>query len=321
MGWKLLDENPLWVLPSLAVEIGLNEAIVLQHLYYRCQVGEVKDEKRWVQASAEILQLAFPFWSASTIERTVKALKDGGYIEARRSRDGNLFTVDTPRTRQIDGSGTRQIDPSAPSDRRFETRQNDGSPSIRGEGKENQEELFAGEPAVENQDDQVVSQVWTHYLALFGDRLRVKDVTPPRRRMILKAWKAVGENVETLKAAITGLKSWRSSHPDGSQDVALSVIFETGPHSQRNLTDQISWWAEQGGDGALKVDPLAHVPDPQKHIVRERIVSANRYINGDQRISQALKDEGAANVQWLAENYSLAGTKQNDGTIKWEKTG
>lgn len=318
MGWKLLDENPLWVLPSLAVEIGLNEAIVLQHLYYRCQVGEVKDEKRWVQASADILQLAFPFWSASTIERAVKALKDGGYLEARRSRDGNLFTTDTPRTRQIDGSGTRQIDPSDPSDRRVETRQNDGSPSIRGEGKENQEELFAGEPAVENQDDQVVSDVWGHYVALFEDRLRVKDVTPARRRMILKAWAAVGKNTDVLKLAITGLKSYRNSH-DPSKDVALSVIFETGPHSMRNLTDQIEWWAEQAdGETAKASDPLLSVPEVQRPVVRERMYIANRFIQG-----RPLDESGEADakeaIEWLHSNHGLVGTLTEEKTVKWER--
>lgn len=311
MGWKLLDVQPLWVLPPLAVEVGLNEAIVLQHLYYRAQGPNVQihDDRRWVQATVETLQLEFPFWSTSTVERTVKSLKDGGYVESRRSRDGNLYTVDTSRTRQIDGSD--------PSTWPVSTRQSDGTP-CKGEEKTEQEELFAGEPAVESPEDQVVSEVWTHYLNLFEGKLRIKELTPPRRRMILKAWKAVGESTTFLIGAISGLKFYRDGHPDGSQDTSLSVIFETGPHSGRSLTDQIEWWsslAPSGSDASVVV-----IPTHLKHVASQHQITVARFMNRTREIPDSLEEESKVSAAWLRDELGIEAKRRDDGTIQWVKT-
>lgn len=305
----LLDERPLIVLPNLAEKIGLNEAIILQQLHYKALAdsAEVQDGRRWVRTTVDALGLEFPFWSKSTIERALKALKDDGYIETKRSRDANLYTVDTTRTRQLDGSAPSAWPPQG--------LQIDGL-SSKEEGKEEQETLFAGKPAEEDPTDQIVSDVWAVYLAQFEDKLRIKDVTPARRRMILKAYKAVGENVDILKSAILGLKSWRVSHPDGSQDVALSVIFETGPHSGRNLTDQISWWADQAGGGG-RGSVLDQIPAIHRALVAEKMQVANRLIQG--RATDGQRQDSNDAIAWLARNFNLIGERREDGSVKWEK--
>lgn len=326
----LLNERPLIVLPGLAAKIGLNEAILLQQLHWKSRAdrAEVQDGRRWVRTTVDALQLEFPFWSKSTVERTLKALKDAGYVESRRSRDANLYTVDTSTTRQLDGSAPstwpplgHQLDGSGPSDRRTESQQVDGSPSIE-EGREEQEELFGtgavqSAPAV-SPEDAVVSEVWAHYISLFGDKLRVKDITPARRRMIVKAWKATDQDVAILKDAISGLKSYRDTHPSGSSDTSLSVIFETGPHSGRNLTDQLEWWSGQAPDGGgQKASVLDAIPAVHRPLVAQHVQNVNRKIRGTAE-GQQLEDAEASET-WLRENWQLHGKLRDDGTISWEK--
>ena len=83
MSKLLIDESPLLVLPSLAVAIGLNEAMVLQQLHWLSQQSKnMRVSDGWVQqALAEWARDKFKFWSYDTFKRTVKKLKDDGLIE------------------------------------------------------------------------------------------------------------------------------------------------------------------------------------------------------------------------------------------------
>jgi len=76
MNKLLLNESPLIILPSLASEIGLNEAIFTQQLYYWLEKSSTYfDEKKWVYKSLKEWEKEFPFWSNSTIKRTINSLK------------------------------------------------------------------------------------------------------------------------------------------------------------------------------------------------------------------------------------------------------
>lgn len=79
----LIHEAPLQVLPSLAVAIGLNEAIILQQLHYWLQRSERQMEgKPWVYNTVEQWHAQFPFWSIKTIRRTLYTLQTLGFIES-----------------------------------------------------------------------------------------------------------------------------------------------------------------------------------------------------------------------------------------------
>jgi hypothetical protein len=81
----LIDEPPLQVLPSLAVLVGLNEAIVLQQLHYWLgRSDNIYDNRRWVYNSYEQWQEQFPFWHTNTIQRAFGSLKKQGVILSRR---------------------------------------------------------------------------------------------------------------------------------------------------------------------------------------------------------------------------------------------
>jgi len=77
----LIDEEPLQVLPSLATQIGLNEALILQQLHYwlrNCPHQHLGGP--WIYNSYPQWHKQLPFWSEHTIRRIVAALKKRGLI-------------------------------------------------------------------------------------------------------------------------------------------------------------------------------------------------------------------------------------------------
>ena len=76
MNRLLIDEPPLQVLPSLARELGLNEAIMLQQMHYWLIKSSHEFEGvKWFYKTLEDWQTEFPFWSTMTIRRTLTNLE------------------------------------------------------------------------------------------------------------------------------------------------------------------------------------------------------------------------------------------------------
>lgn len=76
MSRLLINEQPLLVLPSLACEIGLNEALALQQIHYWMNSSKNFFEGRyWVYNSVSEWQTQFPFWSESTTKRALARLE------------------------------------------------------------------------------------------------------------------------------------------------------------------------------------------------------------------------------------------------------
>lgn len=86
----LIKEPPLSVLPSLAVKIGLDEAIVLQQLHYWLtnskNEGRVDENgEKWVYNTyAQWREDNFPFWSEDKIQRIFLSLEKKGLIISRQ---------------------------------------------------------------------------------------------------------------------------------------------------------------------------------------------------------------------------------------------
>ncbi|MFY0518799.1 DnaD domain protein [Lysinibacillus sp. UGB7] len=73
----LINESPLQVLPTLAVKIGLNQALVLQQMYYWLRIAKnYRDGHKWIYKTLEDWHKEFPFWSKSTLERTIRKLEE-----------------------------------------------------------------------------------------------------------------------------------------------------------------------------------------------------------------------------------------------------
>jgi uncharacterized phage protein (TIGR02220 family) len=100
MSRLLIDEYPLMVLPSLAVKIGVNESIFLQQIHYwLMRSPHVFEEKKWIYNSYIDWQKQFPFWSLSTIRRTIHSLEKQGYIV---SANWNRSKMDKTKWYRID---------------------------------------------------------------------------------------------------------------------------------------------------------------------------------------------------------------------------
>ena len=86
----LISEPPLQVLPSLAVKIGLNEAIILQQIHYwLLKSNNIRDGYKWVYNSYSEWNKQFPFFSRNTMIRAFNSLeKQGLLITANYNKAG-----------------------------------------------------------------------------------------------------------------------------------------------------------------------------------------------------------------------------------------
>ena len=77
----LVDEDPIYFLPTLAVGIGLNEAILLQklHGWLKCTPKE-HIGRNWIYNSYKSWHEQLPFMSETAIKRATKNLIDKGII-------------------------------------------------------------------------------------------------------------------------------------------------------------------------------------------------------------------------------------------------
>lgn len=85
MSKLLIKESPLTFQPSLAIAIGLNEAIVLQQVQYWItnpkNTGYEQDGYKWVYNTYKDWKTEnFPFWSEATIKRTFLSLEEKGLL-------------------------------------------------------------------------------------------------------------------------------------------------------------------------------------------------------------------------------------------------
>lgn len=86
---KLINEEPLLVLPSLAKVMGSNEAIILQQIHYWLTINKDNgnnyiDGYYWTFNSIADWQKQFIWLSTSTIERTLRKLEQSGIIVTSR---------------------------------------------------------------------------------------------------------------------------------------------------------------------------------------------------------------------------------------------
>ena len=100
MSKYLIDESPLIVLPSLAAKIGLNESIFVQQVHYFLMMKlNVEDGYYWTYNSRQDWLKQFPFWSDSTLKRTITSLEKKGIII---SGNYNKMPMDKTKWYRID---------------------------------------------------------------------------------------------------------------------------------------------------------------------------------------------------------------------------
>lgn len=100
MNKLLIDDYPIQVLPRLAKEIGLNEAIIIQQMHYWLNTSKhFIDGRKWIYNSYKQWEEQFPFWSNATIRRAISSLENQKLlITANYNRAGfdktKWYTID-----------------------------------------------------------------------------------------------------------------------------------------------------------------------------------------------------------------------------------
>lgn len=79
---KLVDEHPMLVLPSLALAVGLNEAILLQQLHFllRSPHSHTQDGRQWVYNTYDQWQTVFPFWKPRLLRILLTDMEKRGLL-------------------------------------------------------------------------------------------------------------------------------------------------------------------------------------------------------------------------------------------------
>lgn len=96
----LINEPPILLLPSLAVEIGVNEAMVLQQIHYWLMNERNKnrfDGHVWVRNTYDQWGRQFPFWGEKTLRRIFTSLEEMQLIQSKLSyeeyRKTKFYTI------------------------------------------------------------------------------------------------------------------------------------------------------------------------------------------------------------------------------------
>lgn len=130
MSKLLINDKPLMVLPKLAVEIGLNQALVLQQVHYWILTfkeankrDHYHDGEWWVYNTKREWGESFPWWSESTVWRALTDLRERGLliVSSKYNRKG----YDRTLWYRIDYEALSQIEKSIYSKWENGTSQND----------------------------------------------------------------------------------------------------------------------------------------------------------------------------------------------------
>ena len=114
----LLDSQDILMLDRrLATEIGLNEAIFLQQLYYWLRINKQADkhyidDRYWTYNTYDDwIRKDFPFWSKSTLKRTVSSLEELGLVITANHNKAKFdktkwYSIDLAKLKEIEDAIT-----------------------------------------------------------------------------------------------------------------------------------------------------------------------------------------------------------------------
>lgn len=97
----IIDENPLMVYRSLANEIGLNEAIIIQQIHFWLRESKhERDGFKWIYNTYAGWEKQFSFWSSATIRRTIGKLEENKLLLS--TSEYNKMKIDNTKWYRID---------------------------------------------------------------------------------------------------------------------------------------------------------------------------------------------------------------------------
>lgn len=109
----LIEEPPLQVLPTLACQVGLNEAIVLQQFkYWLDRSNNIEDGHKWIYNSYQEWNKQFPFWGKNTLVRAINNLEKEGLLVSGNFNKAKFdktkwYRINYDRLDELEGLGKR----------------------------------------------------------------------------------------------------------------------------------------------------------------------------------------------------------------------
>lgn len=103
MSESLIPERPVIVSPSLAASIGLEEAILLQHLeaVLALGMGETRDGYHWTTTQLCTLNQQLPFWTTAALRRILNNLVDLGMVLVKAMPKDENQTLELTINQQV----------------------------------------------------------------------------------------------------------------------------------------------------------------------------------------------------------------------------
>ena len=239
MSKLLIGEQPLMVIPSLAVKIGLNEALVLQQIHY--WVLSSKHEingRKWIYNTYKEWNLQFPFWSESTIKRTIHSLQVQGLI---LTGNFNRSKMDKTKWYTIDYQVLAEIEDQSDEPSSHE------EPSIFSENDE--EEMSFSDailPAEKKTEQPIPTAEIVEYLNA-KTKSNYKSGTHSTQQKI-KARFREGFNLEDFKKVIDLKTAEWLKHPDMAKFLRPETLFGSKFESYLNQKARVKRYREEDFD-------------------------------------------------------------------------
>jgi len=226
MSKLLVNERPLVVIPSLAVKLGLNEAMVLQQIHYWLQGSQHQyDGRKWVYNSYKEWQVQLPFWSESTIKRTIKSLEKQGYVISANYNKSKLdqtkwYCIDYKKLAELEGVtlSTEEVDVAETEMNIEDVKEAEGNDT---KPKE-----------MENEEEEIPYEEVTTYLN-HKIQSNYRWTTRKTRDLIAERWKE-GFTLEDFKTVIDLKASEWLNDPKWSRYLRPETLFGTKFESYLN---------------------------------------------------------------------------------------
>ena len=292
MSKLLINESPLQVLPTLAIRIGLNEAIFLQQLHYFLSLSKhEKDGRRWIYNSSADWQAIFPFWSAPTIRRVIASLEEQKLIITTTQYNQSGF--DKRRWFAIDYSALETAEQSIAQNEQSSSQSEQSS--RQNEQSSNQNEQSYKEQEISAKDlQQEITAKDTHASAAADAPVPVEPESKPDKpkkrkpsaaRIELEAYRILGEHGIDGQLAQDYI-ALRKSHRAPITQTALKGIEREANSAGLSLEQALTICCERGWRGFraewLHSDHGNHPAQPKPN----RINTVPQHTNGGAHLAK-----------------------------------
>ena len=293
MSKLLINESPLQVLPTLAIRIGLNEAIFLQQLHYFLSLSKhEKDGRRWIYNSSADWQAIFPFWSAPTIRRVIASLEEQKLIITTTQYNQSGF--DKRRWFAIDYSALETAEQSIAQNEQSSSQSEQSS--RQNEQSSNQNEQSYKEQEISAKDlQQEITAKDTHASAAADAGVsdepeqpkpdKPKKRKPSAARIELEAYRVLGEHGIDGQLAQDYI-ALRKSHRAPITQTALKGIEREANNAGLSLEQALTICCERGWRGFraewLHSDRGNHPAQPKPN----RINTVPQHTNGGAHLAK-----------------------------------